>query len=133
MKLRKLTALATLVLLSTASIAAVPTVSPQAAAAADAINQDPLMQKILAEAVSPEGQKWRFNTQMEIVRIASPSRSEMRRQKEIMRRFTQEWGFTPEQVLTRLDGYLPGAGIQLVDGLPVYNACVRIAGTYSKQ
>lgn len=67
MKLRKLTALATLVLLSTASIAAVPTVSPQAAAAADAINQDPLMQKILAEAVSPEGQKWRFNTQMEIV------------------------------------------------------------------
>ena len=76
MKLRKLTALATLVLLSTA----VPTVSPQAAAAAEAINQDPLMQKILAEAVSPEGQKWRFNTQMEIVRIASPSRSDMRRQ-----------------------------------------------------
>ena len=133
MKLRKLTALATLMLLSTTSMAAVPTVSPKAAASADAINQDPLMQRILAEAVSPEGQKWRFNTQMEIVRIASPSRSEMRRQKEIMRRFTQEWGFTPEQVLTRLDGYLLGAGIQLVDGLPVYNACVRIPGTYAKQ
>lgn len=133
MKPKKLTALVALMLLGTASNAAVPVVSPQAEITAEAINQDSLMQKILAEAVSPQGQKWRFNTQMEIVRIASPSRSEMRRQKEIMRRFTQEWGFTPEQVMTRLDGYLPGAGIQLVDGLPVYNACVRIPGTYAEQ
>ena len=133
MKLKKLPVLAALAVLSMTASAAVPVVSAQAVTMADAINNDPVMQKILAEAVSPEGQKWRFNTHMELVRIASPSRSEMRRQKEITRRFTEEWGFTPEDITTRLDGYLKGAGIQIIDGLPVYNACVRIPGTYSKQ
>ncbi len=133
MKLTKLPVLAALAAISVAATAAVPQVTPEAKAAAEAINKDPVMQKILAEATSPEGQKWRFHTQMEIVRIASPSRSEMRRQKEIMRRFTEEWGFTPADVMTRLDGYLPGAGIQIIDGLPVYNACVRFPGTYAKQ
>lgn len=97
------------------------------------INADAPMQKMLAELTSPQGQKWRFNTQMEIVRIASPSRSEMRRQQELMRRFTEEWGFSPAQVMTRTDGIIKGAGLQKVDGLPVYNACVRIPGTYSQQ
>ena len=122
MKLKKLPVLAALAVLSMTASAAVPVVSAQAVTMADAINNDPVMQKILAEAVSPEGQKWRFNTHMELVRIASPSRSEMRRQKEITRRFTEEWGFTPEDITTRLDGYLKGAGIQIIDGLPVYNA-----------
>lgn len=35
--------------------------------------------------------------------------------------------------MTRTDGIIKGAGLQKVDGLPVYNACVRIPGTYSQQ
>lgn len=50
-----------------------------------------------------------------------------------MRRFVEVWGFEPKEVTTQLDGVLPGAGLQKVDGLPVYNACVRIPGTYSSQ
>ena len=49
---------------------------------------------------------------------------------EITRRLTEEWGFEPRDIVTRLDGYLKGAGVQTVDGLPVYNVCVRIPGTY---
>ena len=67
---------------------------------------------------------------MELVRIASPSRYEMRRQVEITRRFIEEWGFSPEDIMTTPEGYLKGAGLQIVDGLPVYNVCVRIPGTY---
>lgn len=129
----KYTLLASLLATVFSAQAAVPEVSPQAEQSAAQISADPIMQNILKEAMSPEGQKWRFNTQMEITRIASPSRSEMRRQREIMRRFVEEWGFTPEEVVTRLDGVLPGAGLQKVDGLPVYNACVRIPGTYASQ
>ena len=54
----------------------------------------------------------------------------MRRQAEITRRLVEEWGFAPEDVLTRPDGFLKGAGVQTVDGKPVYNVCVRIPGTY---
>lgn len=110
--------------------AAQPNISPEAVRSADTIVQDPVIQKILAEAVSDAGQKWRFNTQMELTRIASPSRFEMRRQAEITKRLAEEWGFASEDIMTRLDGYLKGAGLQTVDGLPVYNVCVRIPGTY---
>ena len=111
--------------------AAQPNISPEAVRSADSIVKDPIIQKILAEAVSEAGQKWRFNTQMELTRIASPSRSEMRRQAEITKRLAEAWGFAPEDIMTRLDGYLKGAGLQTVDGLPVYNVCVRIPGTYN--
>lgn len=110
--------------------AAQPNISPEAVRSADTIVKDPVIQKILAEAVSDAGQKWRFNTQMELTRIASPSRFEMRRQAEITKRLAKEWGFASEDIMTRLDGYLKGAGLQTVDGLPVYNVCVRIPGTY---
>lgn len=110
--------------------AAQPDISPEAVRSADTIVKDPVIQKILAEAVSDAGQKWRFNTQMELTRIASPSRFEMRRQAEITKRLAEEWGFASEDIMTRLDGYLKGAGLQTVDGLPVYNVCVRIPGTY---
>lgn len=106
MRIRTLSLLTVLASLSLSAGAAVPTVSPEAKKAADMINADAPMQKMLAELTSPQGQKWRFNTQMEIVRIASPSRSEMRRQQELMRRFTEEWGFSPAQVMTRTDGIL---------------------------
>lgn len=132
MKLRPLVLLSLLTLAVAQAEAAVPEVSQKTIQAAEAIHSDPVMQKILEEATSPEGQKWRFNTQMEIVRIASPSRSEMRRQKEIMRRFVQEWNIPQENVMTRLDGKIVGAGLQKVDGLPVYNACIRIPGSYAQ-
>ncbi len=121
------TALPTLVCAATVPI------TPDAQKAAETIFNDPAMQKILKEATSPEGQKWRFNNQMEIVRIASPSRSEMRRQAELTKRLAKEWGLDEKDIVTRLDGYLPGAGLQMVDGLPVYNVCIRIPGTYSQQ
>ena len=35
--------------------------------------------------------------------------------------------------MTNKEGIIKGAGIQIVDGMPVYNVCVRIPGTYSQQ
>lgn len=116
-----------------AASAAVPVVSDTVKQNSALINADPAMQALLKEATSPEAQKWRFNTLFELARIASPSRYEMRRQAEITRRLVEEWGFAPEDVMTCADGMLKGAGVQLVDGKPVYNVCVRIPGTYGSQ
>ena len=116
-----------------AASAAVPVVSDTVKQNVALINADPAMQALLKEATSPEAQKWRFNTLLELARIASPSRYEMRRQAEITRRLVEEWGFAPEDVMTCADGTLKGAGVQLVDGKPVYNVCVRIPGTYGSQ
>ena len=113
-----------------AASAAVPVITDGVSKSAALIHADPAMQALLAEATSEEAQKWRFNTLLELARIASPSRFEMRRQAEITRRLVEEWGFAPEDVLTRPDGFLKGAGVQTVDGKPVYNVCVRIPGTY---
>ena len=113
-----------------AASAAVPVVTDTIAKNAELMNADPAMQALLKEATSAEAQKWRFNTLLELARIASPSRFEMRRQAEITRRLVEEWGFAPEDIMTRADGFLKGAGVQTVDGKPVYNVCVRIPGTY---
>ena len=113
-----------------AASAAVSVITDGVSRGAALIHADPAMQALLAEATSEEAQKWRFNTLLELARIASPSRFEMRRQAEITRRLVEEWGFAPEDVLTRPDGFLKGAGVQTVDGKPVYNVCVRIPGTY---
>ena len=113
-----------------AASAAVPVITDGVSRGAALIHADPAMQALLAEATSEEAQKWRFNTLLELARIASPSRFEMRRQAEITRRLVEEWGFAPEDVLTRPDGFLKSAGVQTVDGKPVYNVCVRIPGTY---
>ena len=113
-----------------AASAAVPVITDGVSRGAALIHADPAMQALLAEATSEEAQKWRFNTLLELARIASPSRFEMRRQAEITRRLVEEWGFAPEDIMTRADGFLKGAGVQTVDGKPVYNVCVRIPGTY---
>ena len=113
-----------------AASAAVPVVTDTIAKNAELMNADPAMQALLKEATSEEAQKWRFNTLLELARIASPSRFEMRRQAEITRRLVEEWGFAPEDIMTRAAGFLKGAGVQTVDGKPVYNVCVRIPGTY---
>ena len=110
-----------------------PVVSPEIARAAEIITADPVMQKMLADLTSPGSQEWRFVTQMELTRIASPSREEMRRQQEITKRLVKEWGFSEADVTTRFDGYLKGAGLQKVDGLPVYNVCVKIPGVYGER
>ena len=72
------------------SVAVMPQVSDDVAKAAATIHADPVMQKMLTELTSPAAQEWRFVNQMEITRIASPSRSEMRRQAEITKRLTEE-------------------------------------------
>ena len=106
-----------------AASAAVPVVTDTIAKNAELMNADPAMQALLKEATSEEAQKWRFNTLLELARIASPSRFEMRRQAEITRRLVEEWGFAPEDIMTRADGFLKGAGVQTVDGKPV---CERL-------
>ena len=131
-KLISVAALATLLPAVTA-LAAVPTVTDTTRSTADAIHADPAMQHLFKDLMTQEAQDWRFANHMEIVRIISPSRQELRRQAEITRRMTEEWGFKPENIMSRTDGNMPGAGVQTVDGKPVYNVCVRIPGTYSSQ
>ncbi len=109
----------------------VPTISPEVAAAAAKITADPQMAAILAELRTPESAKARFDQHMELVRIASPSRYELRMAAEIHKRMVNEWGFSAAEVKTRADGQLEGSDVQIVDGLPVYNACVEIKGSYS--
>lgn len=109
----------------------VPTISPDVAAAADRIANDARIANMLAELRTPESAKARFHQHLELVRIASPSRYEHRMAAEIHRRMVNEWGFSPTEVKTRADGFIEGTDVQIVDGLPVYNACVEIKGTYS--
>ena len=73
-----------------AASAAVPVITDGVSRGAALILADPAMQALLAEATSEEAQKWRFNTLLELARIASPSRFEMRRQAEITRRLVEE-------------------------------------------
>ncbi len=115
---------------SSAAFAQLPTVPESVKAAATTIAADAPMKAMLEELTSPEAQEWRFDTLLELARIASPSRSEMRRQAEITKRLVEEWGFAPEDIMTTPEGVIKGAGLQTVDGLPVYNVCVRIPGTY---
>ncbi len=109
----------------------VPTISPEVRAAAQKITVDPTVMAMVQEWSSPASTQARFDQHMELVRIASPSRFEMRRAAEIQRRALQEWGFAATEIKTRADGQLPGSDVQLVDGLPVYNMCVEIKGSYS--
>ena len=95
---------------ASASWAVVPNVSDSVIQSQNTILKDPKIQK-----------------------IASPSREEFRRSAEIHKRLKTQWGFDDQDIMTQVDGYLKGAGIQTVDGKPVYNVCVRIPGTYSKQ
>lgn len=110
----------------------VPAVDPLIASAADKIMADAKMQAIAADLNTSADEKARFDQHMELVRIASPSRYEYRMAAEIHQRMVNEWGFSSSEVKTNAAGQLPGSDVQLVDGLPVYNACVEIKGSYSK-
>lgn len=115
----------------TSIVEGVPVIDPAIASAAQKLVTDRNIQAVVADLKTPANEKARFNQHMELVRIASPSRYEYRMVSEIHRRMVQEWGFSAEEVKTRADGNLPGSDVQIVDGLPVYNACVEIKGTYS--
>ena len=115
----------------TAIVDGVPAIDPQIADASRQLLADKKVLDIMAELNTQANQKARFNQHMELVRIASPSRYELRMAAEVHRRMASDWGFAASEIKTRADGNLPGSDVQIVDGLPVYNACVEIKGTYS--
>ena len=106
-------------------------IPPEVVAAAAKIDGDAQIKALLADQSSATAAKSRWNQFLELVKIASPSRSELRMATEIHQRMTNEWGFSPTEVKTRADGIMYGTDVNVVDGLPVYNACVEIKGSYS--
>ena len=100
-------------------------------AAAAKIDGDAQIKALLADQSTPTAAKARWNQFLELVKIASPSRSELRMAAEIHQRLVNEWGFSPTELKTRADGIMSGTDVNIVDGLPVYNACVEIKGSYS--
>lgn len=109
------------------------TIPEEVAAAAAKIAADPQIKALLDEQSLPTVAKFRWNNFLELVRIPSPSREEYRSAAEIHKRLINEFGFSPSEVMTRNDGFLAGTDVNIVDGLPVYNACVMIKGSYSSR
>ena len=109
------------------------TISPETASAAAKIAADPQIKALLDAQSTPEAAKARWNQFLELTRIPAPSREEHVRAVEVHRRMAAEWGFAPDEILTRADGHLPGTDVNIVDGLPVYNTCVLIKGSYASR
>jgi acetylornithine deacetylase/succinyl-diaminopimelate desuccinylase-like protein len=109
------------------------TIQPDVATAASKIAGDANVLALLAEQRTPAMTKSRWNNFLELVRIPSPSREEFRMSAEIHKRLVSDFGFAPSDIVTRDDGFLPGSDVNVVDGKPVYNACVRIKGSYSSR
>ena len=102
-------------------------------AAAEKIANDPQVLALLKDQSTDAAAKARWNQFLELVRIPSPSRQENLKAAEIHRRLVGEWGFTQDEVMTRADGVIPASDTNIVDNLPVYNACVVIKGSYSSR
>ena len=109
------------------------TIPATVVAAARKIANDPQVMALIEDQKSDAAAKARWNQFLELVRIPSPPRQELLKAAEIHRRLVNEWGFAPAEVMTRADGILAGTDTNIVDGLPVYNACVVIKGSYSSQ
>jgi acetylornithine deacetylase/succinyl-diaminopimelate desuccinylase-like protein len=109
------------------------TIPSDVATAAAKIAADPQIKALLDEQSTASVAKFRWNNFLELVRIPAPSREEYRSVAEIHRRLVNEFGFSQAEVMTRNDGFLPGTDVNIVDGLPVYNACVMIKGSYSSR
>jgi acetylornithine deacetylase/succinyl-diaminopimelate desuccinylase-like protein len=107
------------------------TIPPSVVAAADKIANDPQVLALIKDQSTDAAAKARWNQFLEIVRIPSPSRQENLKAAEIHRRLVNEWGFSPAEVMTRADGIIAGTDTNIVDNLPVYNACVVIKGSYA--
>ncbi|MCC7126705.1 MAG: peptidase M20 [Acidobacteria bacterium] len=107
------------------------TIPASVVTAAEKIANDPQIAALLKEQSTDAAAKARWNQFLEITRIPSPPRYELWKAAEIHRRLVSEWGFSPDEVVTRADGTIAGTDTNIVDGLPVYNACVVIKGSYS--
>ena len=107
------------------------TIPPSIVAAAEKIANDPQVLGLIKEQSTDAAAKARWNQFLELVRIPSPSRQENLKAAEIHKRLVEEWGFSPAEVMTRADGVIPASDTNIVDNLPVYNACVVIAGSYA--
>ncbi|MGE0359841.1 MAG: peptidase M20 [Vicinamibacterales bacterium] len=107
------------------------TIPASVVSAAEKIATDPQVLALLEDQSTDAAAKARWNQFLELVRIPSPPRQEHLKAAEIHRRLVNEWGFSPEEVMTRADGVIPASDTNIVDGLPVYNACVVIKGSYA--
>lgn len=107
------------------------TIPPAIVAASQKIANDPQVLALIKDQSTDAAAKARWNQFLELVRIPSPSRQENLKAAEIHRRLVNEWGFSPAEVMTRADGIIAGTDTNIVDSLPVYNACVVIKGSYS--
>jgi acetylornithine deacetylase/succinyl-diaminopimelate desuccinylase-like protein len=107
------------------------TIPPSVVAAAQKIANDPQVLALVKDQSSDAAAKARWNQFLELVRIPSPSRQEHLKAAEIHRRLVNEWGFSAAEVMTRADGIIAGTDTNIVDNLPVYNACVVIKGSYA--
>ena len=107
------------------------TIPASVVAAAEKIANDPQVMALIKEQSTDAAAKARWNQFLELVRIPSPPRSEHLKAAEIHRRLVNEWGFSPAEVMTRADGVIADSDTNIVDGLPVYNACVVIKGSYA--
>lgn len=99
----------------------------------DAIVADTRVQNIFTKFIEPGFAKERFKEHMEVVRISSPSRQEIYRGIEMEKRFKAA-GFngapnSDYYTVFSVDGVMPGAAINIVDGLPVWNACAVVKGS----
>lgn len=107
------------------------TIPASVATAAAKIANDPQVLALIKDQSTDAAAKARWNQFLELVRIPSPSRQEHLKAAEIHRRLVNEWGFSPSEVMTRADGIIAGTDTNIVDNLPVYNACVVIKGSYA--
>src|SRR5688572_26872583 len=107
------------------------TIPAPVVAAAEKIANDPQVLALIKDQSTDAAAKARWNQFLELVRIPSPSRYEHWKAAEIHRRLVNEWGFSPAEVMTRADGIIAGTDTNIVDNLPVYNACVVIKGSYA--
>jgi acetylornithine deacetylase/succinyl-diaminopimelate desuccinylase-like protein len=106
-------------------------IPPSVVAAAQKIANDPQVMALIKDQSTDAAAKARWNQFLELVRIPSPPRNEHLKAAEIHRRLVNEWGFSPSEVMTRADGIIAGTDTNIVDNLPVYNACVVIKGSYA--
>lgn len=107
------------------------TIPASVVSAAEKIATDPQVLALIKDQSSEAAAKARWHQFLELVRIPSPPRQEHLKAAEIHRRAVNEWGFSPDEVMTRADGAIPASDTNIVDGLPVYNACVVIKGSYA--
>ncbi len=107
------------------------TIPADVVTAAEKIANDPQVLGLIKDQSTDAAAKARWNQFLELVRIPSPPRQEHLKAAEIHRRLVNEWGFSPDEVMTRDDGVIPTSDTNIVDGLPVYNACVMIKGSYA--